>query len=106
MDAGLANKGGAGWIVKTQRDRGLFYQNFTLSSNNTGTILTLALNYGSRSEIVDSARSIVHGMLAEVGHTRNLPSLPVVDGDAHPAEFDFRLPGEPETLEQEIDSSR
>mgnify|MGYP001547798493 CR=1 FL=1 len=30
MDAGLANTGGAGWIVKTQRDRGLFYQNFTL----------------------------------------------------------------------------
>jgi hypothetical protein len=31
MDAGLANTGGAGWIVKTQRDRGLFYQNFTLA---------------------------------------------------------------------------
>jgi hypothetical protein len=30
MDAGLANTGGAGWIVKSQRDRGLFYQNFTL----------------------------------------------------------------------------
>jgi hypothetical protein len=30
MDAGLANIGGAGWIVKTQRDRGAFYQNFTL----------------------------------------------------------------------------
>jgi hypothetical protein len=30
MDAGLANTGGAGWIVKTQHDRGLFYQNFTL----------------------------------------------------------------------------
>jgi len=30
MDAGLANTGGAGWVVKTQKDRGLFYQNFTL----------------------------------------------------------------------------
>lgn len=29
-DSGLANTGGAGWVVKTQRDRGLFYQNFTL----------------------------------------------------------------------------
>lgn len=29
-DSGLANTGGAGWLVKTQRDRGLFYQNFTL----------------------------------------------------------------------------
>lgn len=29
-DSGLANTGGAGWLVKTQRDRGLFYENFTL----------------------------------------------------------------------------
>ena len=35
------------------------------TAKNTGTTLTLALNYGSRSEIVDSARSIVHAMLAE-----------------------------------------
>ena len=32
MDApGLANVTGAGWVVKTQRDRGRFYENFTLS---------------------------------------------------------------------------
>jgi hypothetical protein len=31
QDSGLANTGGAGWLVKTQRDRGLFYQNFTLA---------------------------------------------------------------------------
>ena len=30
MDSGLPNISGAGWIVKTQRDRGLFYQNYTL----------------------------------------------------------------------------
>ena len=30
VDSGLANTGGAGWIVKSQRDRGYFYQNFTL----------------------------------------------------------------------------
>jgi hypothetical protein len=30
-DSGLGNTGGAGWIVKTQTDRGLFYQNFTLA---------------------------------------------------------------------------
>jgi undecaprenyl diphosphate synthase len=35
------------------------------TAKNTGTTLTLALNYGSRSEIVDSSRSIVHAMLAE-----------------------------------------
>jgi len=30
MDSGLANRSGAGWVVKTQADRGRFYQNFTL----------------------------------------------------------------------------
>jgi hypothetical protein len=30
-DSGMPNNSGAGWIVKTQKDRGLFYQNFTLA---------------------------------------------------------------------------
>jgi hypothetical protein len=30
VDSGLPNRSGAGWLVKTQRDRGLFYQNFAL----------------------------------------------------------------------------
>lgn len=31
MDSGLGNITGAGWTVRTQRDRGLFYQNFALA---------------------------------------------------------------------------
>ncbi|MEI7731244.1 MAG: hypothetical protein WCO56_16840 [Verrucomicrobiota bacterium] len=30
MDSGMANTGGAGWLVKTQKERGYFYQNFVL----------------------------------------------------------------------------
>jgi hypothetical protein len=30
-DSGMGNTSGAGWIVRTQKDRGLFYQNFTLA---------------------------------------------------------------------------
>ena len=30
-DSGMGNIGGAGWLVKTQRERGLFYQNFALA---------------------------------------------------------------------------
>ncbi|HVG27046.1 MAG TPA: polyprenyl diphosphate synthase [Acidobacteriaceae bacterium] len=37
------------------------------TAKNTGTTLTLALNYGSRSEIVDATRVLVHSMLAEAG---------------------------------------
>lgn len=29
-DSGLPNSSGAGWLVKTQKDRGLFYHNFTI----------------------------------------------------------------------------
>ena len=29
-DSGMPNQSGAGWIVRTQRDRGLFYQNYCL----------------------------------------------------------------------------
>jgi len=36
-DAGLANSTGAGWIVPTQADRGLFYQNYTLALVESGT---------------------------------------------------------------------
>lgn len=30
VDSGMKNTSGAGWLVKTQQDRGLFYENFTL----------------------------------------------------------------------------
>jgi len=40
----------------------------------------------------------VSAVVEEAGHTANLPTLPVVDRDAHPGEFDFKLPGEPQTL--------
>jgi undecaprenyl diphosphate synthase len=35
------------------------------TAKNTGTTLTLALNYGARSEIVDAARNLIHTMLNE-----------------------------------------
>lgn len=30
-DSGMGNTSGAGWIVRTQKDRGLFYQNYNLA---------------------------------------------------------------------------
>ena len=51
------------------------------TGNNNGTTLTLALNYGSRSEIVDAARSILTDLIAEA-HERgcSLEDLIQVDG--------------------------
>jgi hypothetical protein len=35
-DSGMGNYSGAGWVVKTQQERGLFYQNFTLGLLESG----------------------------------------------------------------------
>jgi hypothetical protein len=35
-DTGMTNYSGAGWVVKTQQDRGLFYQNYTLGLLESG----------------------------------------------------------------------
>ena len=63
------------------------------TARNTGMVLTLALNYGSRSEIVDAFKSIVTAALSNGGmehvkidedlinqhlYTRNLPELDLV----------------------------
>ena len=51
------------------------------TAKNTGTTLTLALNYGSRTEIVDAARGLI-GRLIEEAHKRgcSLEDLLQVDG--------------------------
>ncbi len=41
------------------------------TARNTGTTLTLALNYGSRSEIVDAARALIHKLILEA-HQRGI----------------------------------
>jgi hypothetical protein len=49
---------------------------------------------------VDEVLAHAEAVVKEAGSTMSLPSLPVVGGDAHPAEMDFRLPGEPATAAQ------
>jgi len=48
----------------------------------------------------------VGAVMDEAGHTAKLPSLPVIDRNAMPAglpeSFGFKLPGEPETLAQDM----
>ncbi len=66
------------------------------TARNTGTTLTLALNYGSRSEIVDSTRRLVHDMLAEAARRGiSLEDLLAAEGvdDAIKARIDERQIG-------------
>jgi hypothetical protein len=52
----------------------------------------------SVSEVLEQ----IDAVLQEVGHTRKLPSLPVIDRDDHPAELDFKNPGEPFTVAESM----
>ena len=52
----------------------------------------------SVAEVLEQVAAVVK----EAGHTADLPSLPVINSDAHPSELDFKLPGEPHTVAEEI----
>ena len=47
---------------------------------------------------VDEVLEHVAAVVKEIGRVERLPALPVVNSDAHPAELDFKLPGEPDTV--------
>jgi hypothetical protein len=48
---------------------------------------------------VDEVLESVAAVAKEIGNRVDLlPSLPVINQDAHPTELDFKLPGEPDTL--------
>lgn len=47
------------------------------------------------AEVLESVAAVVKDVS---GRVDRLPSLPVVNSDAHPTELDFKLPGEPETV--------
>ncbi len=49
---------------------------------------------------VDEVLQQVAAVVKEVGDVTQLPSLPVINQDAHPSEMDFQLPGEPQTAAQ------
>ena len=46
---------------------------------------------------VDEVLEHVAAVVKEAGGVSALPSLPVINADAHPSEMDFKLPGEPAT---------
>jgi hypothetical protein len=81
-DSGLPNKTGAGWNVKTQKDRGIFYQNFTVEllkskvcvgwhwfkyqDNDPEDLTTDISNRDSNKGIVDSNYNHYNPLLAEM----------------------------------------
>jgi hypothetical protein len=79
-----------------------------LAAQAAGRYLKLAIETGydngremytmSVAEVLENVAAVIK----QAGHTANLPGLPVVGGDAHPAELDFVLPGEPNTVASEL----
>ncbi len=94
------------WV--TQKNRNGKTITDYLAAQAAGRYLKTAIEsgYDNGREIytmsVDEVLEHVAAVVAEIGHTRFLPSLPVIDRDAHPAELDLKLPGEPETVAQEM----
>ena len=94
------------WVEQKKRNGKLITD--YLAAQAAGRYLKLAIEtgYDNGREMytmtVDEVIEHVAAVLREAGSTANLPPLPVVDSDAHPTEFDFRLPGEPPTLASEL----
>jgi hypothetical protein len=89
MDSGMANASGAGWVVKTQADRGAFYQNFALALLESGTCLgwhwfKYMDNDPSNTKTDASNRDSNKGIL----NSRYEPYAPLLDAMA---EFNRRL---------------
>jgi hypothetical protein len=94
------------WIEQKQRN-GKVITDY-LAAQAAGRYLKQAIESGydngremytmSVPEVLENVAAVVD----EVGHTQDLPSLPVINDDAHPAELDFVLPGEPNTVASEI----
>jgi len=57
------------------------------TANNTGTTLTLALNYGGRSEILDAFR----GLMAEM-KAKNIPTDSITEEDIHRHLYTAHMP--------------
>jgi len=57
------------------------------TAHNTGTTLTLALNYGSRAEIVDATRTLIHSLIAEA-HRRGISLEDLLQVDTLDARID------------------
>ena len=94
------------WIEQKRRN-GKVITDY-LAAQAAGRFLqhSIASGYDNGREIytmtIDEVLEHVAAVVSEVGHTVNLPSLPVIDRDAHPAELDFKLPGEPHTAAELI----
>lgn len=54
---------------------------------------------------IDDVLAQAAAVVKEAGRVDKLPSLPVIDRDAYPATLDVQLPGESETMAEEIGSS-
>jgi hypothetical protein len=96
----------AAWVAQKQKNNKVITD--YLAAQAAGRYLKTAIEsgYDNGREMytmsVDEVLEQVAAVMQEVGHTQNLPSLPVIDRDAHPTELDFVLPGEPKTVASEI----
>src|ERR1700734_2322002 len=86
------------WVTEKQRSGHVITDR--LAAQAAGRYLKQSIENGydngremytmSVAEVLEQVTAVVK----EAGHTADLPSLPVINSDAHPTELDFKLPGE------------
>ncbi|MCL4194141.1 MAG: hypothetical protein KJZ87_20555, partial [Thermoguttaceae bacterium] len=87
---GLANRLGAGWLVRTQEDRGRFYQHFALGSLESGNVVGWHwfkyLDDPAESKALDSAGGANKGMFDLEGrpHQPLLNRARTINREAYP----------------------
>jgi len=94
------------WVEQKKRN-GKIITDY-LAAQVAGRYLKSAIENGydnGREMYTMTVEEVLEGVevvVKQAGLADKLPSLPVINPDAHPDELDFKLPGEPNTVASEI----
>ena len=92
------------WLEQKQRNGKVITD--SLAAQAAGRFLKTSIENGydngremytmTVSEVLEQ----IEAVMKEAGGISKLPSLPVINQDAHPSQMDYKLPGEPATIAQ------
>lgn len=90
------------WVEQKRRNGKVITDNLAAQAAGRYLKQSIENGYDNGREIytmsVDEVLEHVAAVVREAGSVRKLPLLPVINRDAQPTEFEFKLPGEPQTL--------
>ena len=97
----------AAWVAQKQRNGKVITDYLAAQAAGRYLKTSIESGYDNGREMytmsIDEVLQQVAEVAREIGDVSHLPSLPVINQDAHPSEMDFKLPGEPKTAAQSED---